>query len=680
MGAWAFDSLFSAGKPEPMQVVGLSFVHLVEGSNSTTVPLLLDCLFKQFDVDKWIHQRLSGGLLNIFVHSVPAQFLCVVLTEFFRKLEETEDNVTIVLANTIAELLRSNRSPLGYSGLELAKNLLKLLRKQRPDATEATRASIIQAKVRTPRTIYAICTAFVALLRNANFALQKYEIIESIIQKSFFGSTSAGLEVGRNVTDHSLSLGESSQLTLPVSTNERHSILTVTLDQSEEYHFRSVVWGILFSLTEEGSSSSILRLAFVDVQVKLFDTLFRMVRMGDEDFILNTLVFWRQLLVHGLPIAPNRRGIHTVTAPESGTMTAGTSSPLPGVSSSVTSGLGRPSLLILANTRLALAYLATSRDLALSLTHVTAILSLIKSLLGECDLTQLGTFLTFVSWLYGKFSNAVEWTIEDRACITLFSLKVAYEVGVMQKRLCGHSGEDSTELLHLIDNSIKQLQKAGMEDAEMDDILDATRPVFSLFRSSGEGIKFNTIMPSDTSLILAFKSSCTQSELRIDLHPYSAQEDQELVAGAGASNIQGRSLEKATFHRSTLPTPTGTNRSSRLSRLGVGTGIGFGSSSAITAPAFYQLEHTSASTGLGAIPARALTVSSSSLAHSDAHSLAGTADSASVAAMGSLSADPLEERFDQLSVRMKERRQKDRATSMLLFSKNRESEKKNGGK
>lgn len=663
-----------------MQVVGLSFVHLVEGSNSTTVPLLLDCLFKQFDADKWIHQRLSGGLLNILVHSVPAQFLCVVLSEFFRKLEETEDNVTTVLANTIAELLRSNRSPLGYSGLELARNLLKLLRKQRPDATEATRASIIQAKVRPPRTIYAICTAFVALLRNANFALQKYEIIESIIQKSFFGGTSTGLEVGKSVTDHSLSLGESSQLTLPVSTTERHSILTVTLDQSEEYHFRSVVWGILFSLTEEGSSSSVLRLAFVEVQVKLFDTLFKMVRMGDEDFILNTLVFWRQLLVHGLPIAPNRRGIHTVAAPDSGAAAAGTSSPLPSISSSITSGLGRPSLLILANTRLALAYLATSRDLALSLTHVTAIMSLIKSLLGECDLAQLGIFLTFISWLHGKFSNVVEWTIEDRACITLFALKVAHEVGVVQKRLCGPSGEDPTELLHLIDDSLKRLHEAGMEDAEMDDILDVTRPVFSLFHSSGEGIKLNTIMPSDTSLISAFQSSCNRAELPIDLRPYSTQEDQNFVAGAGASAMQGRGLEKATFHRSTLPTPTGTNRLSRLSRLGVGTGIGLASSSAITAPAFYQLEHTAGSTGLGVIPARALTVSSSSLAHSDAHSLAGTAASTSLAAAGSLSADPLEERFDQLSVRMKEKRQKDRATSMLLFNKNRESNRPDGSK
>jgi hypothetical protein len=90
---------------------------LIENSNSTSISIIISVIFDEVERK----ELNSEKLLNILIQSVPAQFICVVVSETFRKLDSSNDPTTIMtLTNSLASLVISNRSPLGYSAVELA--------------------------------------------------------------------------------------------------------------------------------------------------------------------------------------------------------------------------------------------------------------------------------------------------------------------------------------------------------------------------------------------------------------------------------------------------------------------------------------------------------------------------------------------------------------------------------
>lgn len=109
----------------------------------------------------------------------------------------------------------------------------------------------------------------VSILRNTNFAPQKYEILNHVILRAFLPK-----EKPRGL------------LTVDTQTNgpyisDHHSLATVVLDSAEEKQFRAVTWSVLYSMAEESLPSSILKLAFVEIPTKLFDSLLLMVVNSD---------------------------------------------------------------------------------------------------------------------------------------------------------------------------------------------------------------------------------------------------------------------------------------------------------------------------------------------------------------------------------------------------------------
>jgi hypothetical protein len=593
-------------------MMGSAFLLLVENSNSSTVPMIMDSIFKEFDREGWTHQRLSLSLFNVLTHAVSAQYICIVVSETFKRLETADDTVTGIMANVMAELFRSNRSPLGYSALELTGNLLKLLRKQRSslaiEGDAEIRASFGRLRIPPARTIFSTCNAFVSLLRNANFAMQKYEIIEYIIARAFFPGTFSGGNT-RPV------------MPIPVEI-DRHSLGTVTLDSNEETHFRAVVWGILFALAEEATPPSVLRLAFVEVHVRLFELLFRMLCVGESEFCLNTLVFWQQLLIHGLPIVPTRR--------------ANNDSP----SNAVSSVLGRPSNYILTKTRVSIAKVLTEDFEFMTIVHLAAIFSLLKSIVFQCDVTQLAHYLRFIAWTHGTCMRFEHLTFEDRACVSLFTNYLVRDIG-----RCLPGGK----LVDMAEAALKNMSELGMNMMQMDEILDRSQP--GLIISGGQEFRPEDTVPKASLLYLEFVNSvgdakATSNFKGLDFFnpsEYDMTVDEESLLGLIPS---GDKPPPSSFSRQRQPSA---NRNtvgtfSRFSKLGSTAG-----SSVETAPAFYRAE--SAAGPLG----RALTVSSSSLAHSDIQSLASSA-----------AVDVLEGRFDEVSLRMKEEKRK-KAKSLLFF-------------
>lgn len=621
---------------DALHVTGSAFLSFIEGCNSSSISLIMGLLIREFDADGWTHNRLCHLMLNTVAHRLPAQYLCVFLSEVFRKLESSDGIATAILADSIGELLKSNRSPLGYTALEFTGNLLKLLRKQKSnllDAPNDTRASFIAYKIPPPRTVFSICNAFVSLLRNANFALQKYEIIEYLLSKSFFPSIPSD------------SVEKHKSLQLPTDL-DRHSLGTVTLESNEENHFKSIVWGILFALAEEGTLPSVLRFAFVDIHVKLFELLFKMISSDtDEHFSLNTIVFWRELISNGLSIIPNRPRQEVLAGncpPASGTV------------------LGKISTYILAKTRVALASFFNLQETScnISILHVAAVMSLIKSILSECDYSNLISFCSFTLWMRKVSLRLNMFSFEDRACITLFSNCVIQAIGtrIVQQ---GKNGF----LYQLATDHISRMSEYGMSMISMEDTynMSISGPIISSSNNCNDLIE---MIPATKKIKKAILHDMRDSEVSseakttVDIfeNEYLIDMDNAVVSAYG--NNSSRSAGSSFLHHPFLSVQSGHDRMSgkktvgtfsRLSQLGVDASV----QSAITAPAFYR-----ASEGLNRTAARTLAASSTSLNDSDSHSLATLVRNA----------DVLDSQFDVLSSRARETSRKEKTKSAMLFS------------
>jgi hypothetical protein len=255
-----------------------SFQMLVKGMNTVCLEYFMTAMFGIFKPKTEICMEATRYMFLILIKNIPSQFLCIFLTEIFRQLDKTDEHHLVILIDTVTDLILSNRGPLGYTAIDLAHNFIKLLRKQRPPPPTNLRASFFALTIPPPKSVFAICNALgiycvllfhlhrasilVCILRNTNFASQKYEIINHVLVKAFLPKESK-----RNQFDHN-------QISL--QSPDYHSLATVTLDNVEEDQFRSVTWSVLFAMAEECLPNTVLKLAFVEIPSKLFESLFQM--------------------------------------------------------------------------------------------------------------------------------------------------------------------------------------------------------------------------------------------------------------------------------------------------------------------------------------------------------------------------------------------------------------------
>lgn len=268
---------------DPCSLVTESLIPLIQKSNSVSFPIILECVL-EFPVSAPL-QVAAKLLLKALVYFIPAQFISMFLSETFRKLEYANSDEVRVLMDSIAILLLSNRGPLGYTAVELASNFLKMLRKQRPieDLTKTP------SEFATPAgTVFSIYNCFTALLRNSNLAIQKYDIISSVIDRAFLPRPAKK----------------------PTHTAGHHSIITVSLNGLEEAHYRNVVWGVLFACAEEKDAFKFSKTITCssDSSMQLMERLFSLVEVPNTDFQLNALVLWHSLLENGFPVIFSRPG------------------------------------------------------------------------------------------------------------------------------------------------------------------------------------------------------------------------------------------------------------------------------------------------------------------------------------------------------------------------------------
>lgn len=140
------------------------------------------------------------------------------------------------------------------------------------------------------------------------------------------------------------------------------------LDNVEEKQFRAVTWSVLFAMAEESLPASILKLAFIEIPTRLFESLLLMTLNIDAEFRLNSLALFHRLFHNGLSFTG-----HSIKR-ESKIFSSNTV-------------LSKTALLLLSKFRSTL-----FRSLILEGTmtpHICAIDGLLKSASKEADLTHL---------------------------------------------------------------------------------------------------------------------------------------------------------------------------------------------------------------------------------------------------------------------------------------------------
>lgn len=143
------------------ETINNAYVSLIRGLPFPSFPIFMTAFFqmvgdscKSSSCDKC---PAIGNSLQLLARHAPSGILCIFLTEIFRQLERATEPVLSLLVDTLADLLLSNRGPLGYTALDISSNLMKLLRKQRPPAPPDTRRSILQPTLTSPpRAVFAI--------------------------------------------------------------------------------------------------------------------------------------------------------------------------------------------------------------------------------------------------------------------------------------------------------------------------------------------------------------------------------------------------------------------------------------------------------------------------------------------------------------------------------------------
>lgn len=161
--------------------------------------------------------------------NVPSQFLFVVISSIFRHIDLLmyQENSYVTLLFCIYQILQANRSPLGFSAIELTNNILSRAK----IVTMHSNISLpiilsVECISLLPESISMCIFCLIAVFQNTNFLTQRYDILIYILRKNF------------RMLNESASSHFNSRDT---SISEKHSIITETVNPAS-FQFLQVIW------------------------------------------------------------------------------------------------------------------------------------------------------------------------------------------------------------------------------------------------------------------------------------------------------------------------------------------------------------------------------------------------------------------------------------------------------
>lgn len=304
---------------------------------------------------------------------------------------------------------------------------------------------------------------------------------------------------------------------------EHHSLATVTLDNQEEAQFRAVTWSVLFAMAEEALPATILKLAFVEIPQRLFDSLFMMAVNSDDEFRLNSLVLLHRLLLNGLSFTGH------VAKRESREVVIGSTV------------LSKGSLSLLAKFRSTIFQSFRLENTAAP--HICAIDGILRASVAEADLQHcLLTIIMLLSLQDAMKSRPMERQVLTQLLIYSFLHRVALALGIVEAR-------------EFVEKRRAALSKQGVNVFDLEGALDDYPPPLCI-RSSTEPISKDTAVTFEQArdLLLLLPMMTVEQEAMIlgaftDRVPYSPETDLETIKETGKNEKTRRSLFPASPKR-----------------------------------------------------------------------------------------------------------------------------------
>lgn len=222
--------------------------NLLTKSSASTLPVIINALFEICDRNEWSPKPLCMFLFGSLALNVPSQFLFVVISSIFRQFDSIpyRENEYITLMFCIYQILQANRSPLGFSAIELTSNILSRA-KIAASYNQISLPIILSADCISmlPESVSMCVFCMIAVFQNSNFMTQRYDILTYVIRKNF-----------RLLNDPSSNLFSSRD----ASMSDRQSIVTETVNPAS-FQFLQIIWVFLSCTFSENSKTSKFSLA-----------------------------------------------------------------------------------------------------------------------------------------------------------------------------------------------------------------------------------------------------------------------------------------------------------------------------------------------------------------------------------------------------------------------------------
>lgn len=202
--------------------------------------------------------------------NVPSQFLFVVISSIFKHLDSAtyQEISYVTLMFCIYQILQANRSPLGFSAIELTNNILSRAKVTTLHNQISLPIILSEDCINTlPESVSMCVFCLIAVFQNTNFMTQRYDILVYILRKNF-RLVNENISSQHNSRDNSLS--------------DRHSIITETVNPAS-FQFLQIIWIFLSSAFSEHPKIS--KFSLIQSPSVFFEKLLNILKIDDRGII-----------------------------------------------------------------------------------------------------------------------------------------------------------------------------------------------------------------------------------------------------------------------------------------------------------------------------------------------------------------------------------------------------------
>jgi hypothetical protein len=260
--------------PEAGQRSIQTFSNLLRTTTATSLPAIFDTIVDVCEHSEgWAPKELCMYFFGAVALNVPQQYIFVVLSAVFKHLESMRFNETAFMSFffCIYQILTHNRGPLGFSSLELSKNLLCHGRILAASASVSLPIIVSTAEIaRLPESLSMCCSCIIAVTQYSAFMTQRFDILTYILRKTFRLQTSdliSSADAARDASD-------------------RQSVTTDSFGPTS-FLFFQLVWIIISSTFAEHTKLS--KFSKIQSPVGLFEKLTSVLSIEDRDTAVNCL-------------------------------------------------------------------------------------------------------------------------------------------------------------------------------------------------------------------------------------------------------------------------------------------------------------------------------------------------------------------------------------------------------